>query len=387
MKRQLVLLLAVCAGAGLAHIGTSAMPFQIGALMDGTHRSAAQAGIFGFIEVGALALGMILISTRADRLPTRLLGLIGCLTATVANIGLFTVASFPLQLLFAACAGLGYGTIFSATVAAAAATEMPDRIYAIANGGALLLIVAFMAAIPFGTARLGALGVFGSLALLVAGCSPFLLGLRRAGAPVRTRLSAWRTPGAAGLLFAWMMASFGTTALYAFTERIGKSIHIAQDEIAWVLSAGVFVGVAGTGAAAVLTGRIGRKLALEVGMIGSGLSCLIIGFGTSLFWFATGIFVYWIFYMFLYSYLLGTAAILDPSGRVVTLGGGLERLGYALGAAAGGVLAEHVSYSSTGVLGAVGCALGLMVGFPSLFRVLSPDHAPQRTRTSETTRP
>jgi predicted MFS family arabinose efflux permease len=382
MKRQLMLIVAVCAGAGLAHIGTSAMPFQIGALMDGTRRSAGQAGTFGFVEVGTLALGMILISARADRLPTRLLGLIGCLMATVANIGLFSVASFPLQLLFAACAGLGYGTIFSATVAAAAATAMPDRVYAIGNGGALLLIVAFMAAIPLGTARFGALGVFGSLALLVMGCSPFLLGLRRAELPILTRLSAWRTPGAAGLLFAWMMASLGTTALYAFTERLGQGIHIPPDEIAWVLSAGVFVGVAGTGAAAVLTGRIGRKVALSVGMIGSGLSCLIIGFATDLFWFTTGIFVYWIFYMFLYSYLLGTAAILDPSGRVVTLGGGLERLGYALGAAAGGVLAEHVSYSSTGVLGSVACALGLLLGFPSLFRVLSANHGPAQARAS-----
>ena len=30
MKRQLVLIIAVCAGAGLAHIGTSAMPFRSG---------------------------------------------------------------------------------------------------------------------------------------------------------------------------------------------------------------------------------------------------------------------------------------------------------------------------------------------------------------------
>lgn len=370
INRQLALTIAVCGGAALAHIGTSAMPFQIGALMDGTHRSAAQAGAFGFAEVGALALGMILVSAHADRLPTRTLALCGCLMAALANIGLFVVASLPMQLVLGTCAGLGYGTIFAAMITAAAAIEVPDRIYAIGNGGALLLIVAFMAAIPFGTAHFGALGVFCSLALLVAVCSPLLLGLRRAGFPIMTRLSAWRTPGAAGLLFAWMMVSLGTTALYAFSERIGKSIHLPQDQIAWVLSAGVFVGVAGTVAAAMLAGRIDRRLALSIGMIGSGLSCLILGFATNLFWFATGTFVYWIFYMLLYSYLLGTAAVLDPTGRVGTLGGGLERLGYALGAAAGGFLAEHVSYSSTGVLGFIACALGLVFGFPNLFRAL-----------------
>jgi predicted MFS family arabinose efflux permease len=386
MKRHLILLIAVCAGAALAHIGTSAMPFQIGALMDGTHRSAAQAGVFGFVEVAALALGMVSVSARADRLPTRLLAVIGCVMATLANLGLFTVDAFPLQLLLAACAGLGYGIIFSAMVTAAAATEVPDRIYGIANGGALLLIVAFMAAIPLGTAEFGALGVFGSLAILVTVCSPLLLGLRRAELPIRTRLSAWRTPGAPGLLFAWMMVSLGTTALYAFTERIGKSINLSQGEIAWILSAGVFVGVVGTGAAAVLTGRIDRRTALSAGMLGSALSCLIVGFANDLLWFATGIFIYWIFYMFLYSCLLGTAAVLDPSGRVGTLGGGLERLGYALGAAAGGVLAEHVSFSSTGVLGFIGCALGLVVGFPSLFRVLRaiPRTAHERTSTEPT---
>lgn len=370
MKRQLMLIIAVCAGAGLAHIGTSAMPFQIGALMDGTHRTAAQAGTFGFVEVGALALSMILVSSRADRLPTRALAIGGCLAAIGANIGLFCLGAYPWQLFFAACAGFGYGTIFSATVTAAASAEIPDRIYAVGNGGALLLIVAFMAVIPLGTVRLGALGVFGSLAVLISVCLPLLLGLRRAEVSMLTRLSAWRTPGAAPLLFGWMTASLGTTALYAFAERIGKSIHLAQAEIAWVLSAGVFVGVAGTGAAAVLTGKIDRRIALTVGMIGSGASCLIIGIATNLFWFALGTFVYWIFYMFLYSYLLGTAAVLDPSGRVGTLGGGLERLGYALGAAVGGLLAEHVSYSATGVFGFIACAVGFVVGFRRLFRAL-----------------
>jgi hypothetical protein len=30
------------------------MPFQIGALVDGSHRSASEAGLFGFFQVGAL---------------------------------------------------------------------------------------------------------------------------------------------------------------------------------------------------------------------------------------------------------------------------------------------------------------------------------------------
>jgi hypothetical protein len=41
----------------------------------------------------------------------------------------------------------------------------------------------------------------------------------------------------------------------------------------------------------------------------------------------------------------------------------------------GGVLAEHAGYSVTGALGFAGCMLGLVVGFPSLFRALADDRS------------
>ena len=368
--RRLWSVLAVCVGCGLAHVGTSTMPFQIGALVDGSHRSASQAGLFGFSEVGALALGMILISGWVDRVPPRRIAMCGCLLALLANIGLYFALDFPLQVAFAVAAGLGYGFVFAATVAGAASAAEPDRLYAIGNGGALLIVVGVMTALPQTQMRLGALGVFAALAALPVLCAPFLLGFATGRRSRDIQLAAWRIPGAVGLLFAWGTFSAGTGALYAFSERIGTSIHLPPTQIALVLSSGVFVGVLGTGVAALLGSRVNRPLALVLGLCGSGLACLLLGFATHLALYAAGVFVYWVFYMFLYSYLLGTAAVLDPTGRVGTLGGGLERLGYALGAGAGGVLAEHATYSATGVLGFGGCLLGLVAGCPSLFRAL-----------------
>jgi predicted MFS family arabinose efflux permease len=52
------------------------------------------------------------------------------------------------------------------------------------------------------------------------------------------------------------------------------------------------------------------------------------------------------------------------------LGGGLERLGYALGAGLGGVFSEQWGYASTGLLGFFGCLAAAALGFPSLFKVL-----------------
>jgi hypothetical protein len=105
-------------------------------------------------------------------------------------------------------------------------------------------------------------------------------------------------------------------------------------------------------------------------MVGTGASCLLLGYSTNLGSFAGGVFSYMLFYMFLYCYFLGTAAQLDTTGRVGALGGGLERLSYSVGVWIGGLLAEYISYSTIGLLGFAGCMLGIVIGFPSLFRAL-----------------
>lgn len=368
--RERSLIVAVCVGSGLAHSGTSTMPFQVGALIDGSRISAGQAGLFGFVEVGALALGMLLIAQRIDRLPIRALAVISALLAASANAALFLVRAFPVQLLCAAVAGSCFGFVFAATIASAASSEEPDRLYAVGNGGSLLLIMIILTTLPMVAARLGTLGIFAGIAALAVISCLFLRGLRRGVRAEQQRVAAWRIKGVPGLLFSWAAFSMGTGALYAFSERIGKSIHLTSETIGIVLSGGLLVGVAGTAAAAYFAGRINRRWALRVGILGSGLACLLLGYAGNLLFFTLGVFTYWICYMFLYSYLLGSAAQLDSTGRVGTIGGGMERLGYGAGAYIGGLLAEHAGYSVTGILGFCGCVLGCLIGFPSLFRAL-----------------
>jgi predicted MFS family arabinose efflux permease len=364
------LIVAVCVGSALSHLCTSTMPFQVGALMDGTGRSSSEAGLFGFLQVGALAAGMIGVAPWVDRVPPRTIAVLSALLAAAANVGLYFVTTFPLQLAFGTLAGLAYGCVFAATVAAAASNDDADRLYALGNGGALLLIMGIMAALPTAATHLGALGVFAGISMLALLCSPFFFGFESGRRLERTRITAWRVPGAPGLLSGWAMFSMGTGALYAFSERIGRSIGLAPEAIGLVLSAGVFMGVFGTAVAAGLGRRVNRRKALAIGMSGSGISCLVLGYAPSLAVFTAGVFLYWICYMFVYSYLLGTAATLDATGRVGTLGGGLERLGYGMGVWLGGALAEHTGYAAIGALGFAGCVLALAVAFPSLFRVL-----------------
>jgi predicted MFS family arabinose efflux permease len=260
--------------------------------------------------------------------------------------------------------------VFAATVAGGATSENADRTYAIGLGGALLLVVTIMAILPYAAERMGVLGVFVCIASFAIFCAPLFFGFKRRAKVEEISLAVWRTDGAPGLLFSWAAFSMGTSAVYVFAERIGRDIHLTPTQIGWVLSSGVFVGLIGTATAAIAGRRINRRLALYAGLIGSSVACLLIGFAPSLVPYCSGIFLFWIFTMFLYCYMLGSAAILDGTGRLGTLGSGTERLGYATGAWAGGELAQHTSFPTIGVFGFAVCIAGVIVGFPSLCRAL-----------------
>ena len=375
LTRHWSLLLAMSVGSGLAHVATTGMPLQVGALMDGTTRTAGEAGLFAFVEVAALSVGMILISLwKAPLRPSRV-AMIGALLAAVADLGLFAVRDFRLQLVLGTMGGLGFGWVYSATIAGGASSADSDRAYAIGFGGALLLVVLIMAILPFTASRFGVLGVFACLAVFALLCTPLFRGFKPAATVAGDRSGlgrspAWRTPGAPGLLFSWAAFSTGTAAVYVFAERIGNSIHLAPTDTGLILSSGVFMGVVGTLVAGIYSRRFNRRVALISGLVGSGLSCFLMGHAATLIMFAAGVYLFWIFTMFLYCFLLGSAALLDNSGRLGTLGSGTERLGYAVGAWIGGLFAEHVSYAATGTFACAACLMGIVIGYPSLFRAL-----------------
>ena len=241
-SRWIRLVVAVCVGSGLAHIATSAMPLQVGALMDGAGRSAGEAGLFGSVEIGALALSMIAIAPHLVRASPRAVAAAGCAAALVGNLLIyFGAGSFGLQILAAAVAGAGFGLVFAATVAGAASSPNPDRLYGIGNSGALLMIAGVMSSIPVLASRLGGLGIFAALACLALGCMPLMLGLKREGEPETIRSSSIHGPGAPGLLLIWSTFSCGTAAMYAFADRMCRNVGVQPAQVA---QGQVFVGFA-----------------------------------------------------------------------------------------------------------------------------------------------
>jgi predicted MFS family arabinose efflux permease len=354
------LILAYAVSSVIAHMCTSALPFQVGSLIDGYGFSATAAGLVGFFQIGSLALSMIFFSPLTRRYRPLPVCLAGMVLAAACNVGIFLLpGSLPLICLLAVGIGIGYGLVLTAAVAAAAASPHPDAIYAAGNSGALVLLIAMLSVLPAAISLFGSRGTFIAIALLIIVSMPVLAGFRaRTGAAAETVAVPARWVGVLPLLAIWSLMSFGTGAVWGFAERAGIALpDVSRATVGYILSGSVFAGLLGTGLAALLCDRLNRVTALGIGLIGAGLACLLLVATRSIWVFAAAAALYWVTTMFVYVLLLGAAAAIDRAGRLGTLGTGCERLAFAISAPISGLIADHGSLLWIGVMAAAASAL------------------------------
>ena len=368
---------AVAVGNAVAHLCTSAMPLQIGALIDGFGLSATAAGVFGFFQVGALALGMIFFAPLSYRYRPFVVCLTGLLIASATNGALyFASPGLPVLCLLGLISGTGYCLMLSATVGAPAASAQPDKVYAASSSGGLLLLVGLLSLLPLTNHYFGVRGIFAGIATLLVCSIPLLWGFRYVGgsANVKAVQGASLNSGRS-LLIIWVLFSLGSGAMWSFAERIGHALHLSAPTIGFVLSGAVFMSLVGSGLAAFASDRIGRATAIGIGLIGGGCACLMLALSNGLWMYATAAVLYWIFSIFFYVLMLGTAAAIDPTGRLATLGTGCERLAFAFGAPIGGMFIDFGSFLWIGLLAVASCSILAPLCLPSVSRAIRRAHA------------
>lgn len=373
----LAFVFAVAVGNAVAHLCTSAMPLQIGALMDGFALSATAAGVFGFFQVGALALGMIFFAPLSHRYRPFSVCITGLFIAAATNTAIyFAGAGLPLLCLLGLLSGFGYCLMLSATVGAPAASLQPDKVYAASSSGGLLLLVGLLSLLPVTNSYFGVRGIFLGIAILLICAIPLLWGFRymTAGAKVDTPPQD-RLKGGLPLLLIWVLFSLGTGAMWSFAERIGHALHLSATTIGFVLSISVFTSLIGSGVAAFASDRIGRATAIGIGLVGGGAACLMLALANGVWIYAIAAALYWIFSIFFYVLMLGTAAAIDPSGRLATLGTGCERLAFAFGAPIGGLFVDLGSFLWIGLLAVGTCSILAPLCLPALARAVKRAHA------------
>ncbi|MFT8990347.1 MAG: hypothetical protein ABF959_08475 [Gluconobacter albidus] len=370
--RQLLLLalgLSICSGC--AYLGSSVMPFQIDALMSGLHQSASRAGMFGFFEIMSFAVFMVVLSRLTGRVSVVMTAFLGAGLAVLSSLltatGLSSSAwTWGCALLF----GLGEALLGRSYVCAASASENPDRMYAISNGGGLIVLVAVIDAIPYATRSFGELGVFVGIAVIVAVIAPFMATLRHAPPlPVRQSTEKMRlTRGGVALLFIWVGSSLGSSMAWSFAERVGRAIHLSADYIVFLSTVGIVSSVLVSFIVGALAQRLRREIILPLTLVGTGVGGLLACCAWDSWSYTAGVIIYWNCSMLSYAWLLGSAAALDHTGRVGTFCGGMDRMGYALGAPLGGLIVDHASFTMLGIAGCVACVVSLPFGLPVLLR-------------------
>ncbi len=373
----LAFVFAVAVGNAVAHLCTSAMPLQVGALIDGFGLSATAAGLFGFFQVGTLALGMIFFAPLSHRYRPFAICLTGLLIAAATNGALyFSSASLPLLCLLGLLSGFGYCLMLSATVAAPAASKQADKVYAASSSGGLLLLVGLLSLLPLTNNYFGVRGIFIGIGMLLIISIPLLWGFRYTPAsPHLHEAKGGSVRSGLPLLIIWVLYSLGTGAMWTFAERIGHALGVSGPTIGLILSASVFMGLVGSGLAAFASDRIGRATAIGIGLVGGGATCLMLALSSGLWMYALACILYWILTIFFYVMMLGTAAAIDPTGRLATLGTGCERLAFAFGAPIGGLFVDFGSFLWIGLLAVASCSILAPLCLPALSRAVKRAHA------------
>lgn len=347
-RDPVVLLWCVVAAEGAGFLGFDTLPIVLGAIVDRVGLSEGAAGLVASLELAGMAGSALLLAPRMGTLPLRALALFAAATALLAH-GLSMFASgFTLLAISRTAAGVAEGALVAAGNALLATSVDPDRMAARMQIVAGLAAAAVLAGLPHAVDVAGQRGAFGVMLLLVIACVPVLALIPTARATRAQPAPALTRGRASAVLAAALLLTAGESALWAFIERMGVRAGVSGAWIGIVLGATTVVGLLGAGVAAWQGTRFGRRLPITAGIVAQAGSCWLLAHAT-----APGVYVaatlgYGLSFFFVQPYLLGTAAVLDPRGRVVAAYAGAALVGAAIGPAIGGALVERFSYPALG---------------------------------------
>ena len=362
----------ICATGSLLFvglIGVFAVPFQIGALIDGPKLSATLAGVLGTAELAAMSLTSILIAPVLGRIPLRWCALAGIGLAVVGEGSTALTANTWLLSSARMMTGIGSGAVLAATTAIIATGAAPDAVMGLGLTFANVVFFALFLLTPRVLTAFDYQGLFVMLALfvLLAGASlPWLPGPRRRQ-PVAKDVSPESTidrPRAIILVGGVLLLNVGLGAVWSFAERMGHQIGLSGQHIGEILSGCSIAMTAGSFGAGLVGDRFGHQGPLVVGSILCGIGCYATAMATGPTGYTAGLLVYNFCYLMIGPFVIvGVPSRLDASGRLAAAVGGFMWLAYAAGVSAGGLITDHASIKGIGTFALGGCLVAALAFF------------------------
>ena len=356
-------LIGVGVSAFLSVLSLNSLPLLTGALLDHLNVNETQAGALGTVEMLSVSLAAFVAASWAGKISCAKLALAGAVIATAGQF--LTAYTEQLHALTALriMAGAGFGFAYAAGTMAAASTVNPDRVLGYANAIALIAVVLYLPGLALIIASSGYKGAYLALGVLIICLAPVLSWLQD-GTGVKTTP---RTQAVAplkpliGLLSSIAFYNIGAGAVWGFSERMGLQAGFSVEETGFIIAIGAVSGMAGSLFAGWLGDQWGRKQAVVVALVASGLAYLLMAMIHSGLGYVAGINIYWAAYMFLLPLFIGTGAVLDGGARAATLAAATISLTIGVGPVCGGLIATWFSYSAIGWFACALCALSAVL--------------------------
>lgn len=337
-------------------------PLLNGGLIDSLGFSVGQAGLVATCELAAFAIALIFGGRLVDVLQLRTVGLIGLILAGLANLGSVGQTTFVALCAMRGLAGIGGGIAVMAGTTALASARRVDRVAALQFATiALVTAFALVGASELG-ARFGVYGLFRLCAFVCAVACVFAIAMPQ-NVPKQSDHAGLRLSHLATISSPIVIASTaslaGSTAVWAFAERIGLSIGLTIQEVGFALAVTALPGIIG-GVAAFAVSRPGRELALcVVGIFCFGASAVLVALARSEFSFLVGLIVLTFFFVFTQPFFTALAVLADRSGRLASAMLGWAALGSAAAPAIAGQIIASGSLASIAWIPAVTTSIAL----------------------------
>ena len=347
------------------------LPIFVVAVMKDLALSEEGAGMLLTAELLALALTPALLAPLAPRLPLRAVLLGGASLALLGHVMAIVAQSLETLLATRLLAGFGIGLVFLAINRAASMVPDPVRLYGIMNSAGILTAFVLFLVAPYIIVPYGLVGAYGMLAALTVLAFPFmtLLHWPRIDVIQPTTMPAPNVSGRQRLLLSSgvLVVSCTYMSAYSFSEPLAANAGLSAAEIPLLLAVVQLFTLAATLASSWIGLRFGIMKPLSVMLI----LCAVFGavmINTMRVPVFVGTYIVMNFcFLFTLAYQLGIGAVLDSSGRLAALGGGILFLGAALAPFVGGFLITRFGYASIALALCGAVAMGL-TAFQALLR-------------------
>jgi predicted MFS family arabinose efflux permease len=356
-------------------LGNSAMaaqPMIVGGMVDLLGFTERQAGFIAAGEMGGFACGMLLLSRYVTALDRRTLALIAVAWMVAANLLCLFADAFTQMLPLRFLSGMGAAMAYSVFLTMAAGSRLPERSFAIVNATSIAATGAFTWVAPQILARWQLSGIFAliiALALLVllsAAAIPRAMAAKALQSAALRLAPTKRDKMTIVLVLLTMFTLYtGHGAIWAFQERIGVEMGMAQKDVGRMLGMSMLVwGVGGSLLAhfsGLALGRVWPQV-LSLGLSIVAAFWLVLSGTPKGFTIACALVAFTWFYGL--PYQMGLLAQFDRQGRANLLGSMATTGGATAGPALAALLIGASGHLAIGVLAGVCYVIALLCVLP-----------------------